>query len=279
MIINKLLENVTLTGQEQAVLQFIHNNPQRVLGMTVKELAKASFVSPSTIVRLCQKAGVSGYTEFKYKLAMELPTMLELDQDLNIQPFRGDETPRTILNHVENFHRQSLNYTKQLFNPETLERVARLINEAQRVEIYGDGLNYPLAQIFCLNFQEIGVDAQAYDALNLMHAKTFAHQSNQPLAFILTHTGNNVHMYHIGEQLAQENYKLVVVCDSVKRDICRLCDETIVIMTTKNTIKLSNIVYVSSLQYLFDVLMSLKMVDNYQQIMKISQTVDQEKSD
>ena len=233
MILDEMLKSSKLTGQEREVLDFISNNPQRVLGMTVHEVAKASFSSPSTVIRLCQKAGVSGFTEFKYKLATELPTIIELDDDLKSNGFNGNEASREVLDRIEIVHRNSLKYTKNIFNTELLNRVASLLKTADRIEIYGDGLNYPLAQLFCLNFQEVGVEAEAYDSLNLMHAKVYRNRKVSPLAFILTHTGNNEHMYSIAKKLKAEDYKIVVVCDSVKRSICRLCDETMVIKTTK----------------------------------------------
>ncbi len=274
MILDEMLKSSKLTGQEREVLDFISNNPQRVLGMTVHEVAKASFSSSSTVIRLCQKAGVSGFTEFKYKLATELPTIIELDDDLKSNGFNGNEASREVLDRIETVHRNSLKYTKNIFNTELLNRVASLLKSADRIEIYGDGLNYPLAQLFCLNFQEVGVEAEAYDSLNLMHAKVYRNRKVRPLAFILTHTGNNEHMYGIAKKLKTEDYKIVVVCDSVKRSICRLCDETMVIKTTKNTLELSNIVYISSIQYLFDVLMSLKMLNNYSEVSETSDEVE-----
>ena len=274
MILDEILKSSKLTGQEREVLDFISNNPQRVLGMTVHEVAKASFSSSSTVIRLCKKTGVSGFTEFKYKLATELPTIIELDDDLKSNGFNGNEASREVLDRIETVHRNSLKYTKNIFNTELLNRVASLLKTADRIEIYGDGLNYPLAQLFCLNFQEVGVEAGAYDSLNLMHAKVYRNRKVRPLAFILTHTGNNEHMYGIAKKLKAEDYKIVVVCDSVKRSICRLCDETMVIKTTKNTLELSNIVYISSIQYLFDVLMSLKMLNNYSEVSETSDEVE-----
>lgn len=47
-----------------------------------------------------------------------------------------------------------------------------------------------------------------------------------------------------------------------------------VIKTTKNTLELSNIVYISSIQYLFDVLMSLKMLNNYSEVSETSDEVE-----
>ena len=55
MILDEMLKSSKLTGQEREVLDFISNNPQRVLGMTVHEVAKASFSSSPIVIRLQEK--------------------------------------------------------------------------------------------------------------------------------------------------------------------------------------------------------------------------------
>ena len=45
-------------------------------------------------------------------------------------------------------------------------------------------------------------------------------------------------------------------------------------MATRNTIELSNAVYISSLQYIFDVFASLKLISNYYYLEGTTKTVD-----
>lgn len=59
-----------------------------------------------------------------------------------------------------------------------------------------------------------------------------------------------------------------------KREICKYCDETIVIMTTQNTIELSNAVYIASLQYVFNIFTSLKLISNYSYLEETTKAVD-----
>jgi DNA-binding MurR/RpiR family transcriptional regulator len=85
-------------------------------------------------------------------------------------------------------------------------------------------------------------------------------------------------MYEIAELLSQDQYQTLVICDSHNREISRLCDETIVIMTTKNSMELSNFVYLASLQYVFDVLTAIKLLQNYHEIESITELVEKEKN-
>ena len=54
----------SLTRAEYRVLAHLTEHPLLVGNITVRELAQATFVSTATIMRLCQKLGFSGFSEF-----------------------------------------------------------------------------------------------------------------------------------------------------------------------------------------------------------------------
>ena len=75
-LFQKLKESQKFTHNEQAVIDFILNNPQEVINLSVDELAKVTYTSPSCIVRLTKKLGVKGYSDFKIKFASELNSLI-----------------------------------------------------------------------------------------------------------------------------------------------------------------------------------------------------------
>ena len=62
----------TLSNSEIEVLKYIEKNKKEVLNMSVQELSKSIFISTATIIRLCKKIGLSGFSELKYKIREEL---------------------------------------------------------------------------------------------------------------------------------------------------------------------------------------------------------------
>lgn len=60
MIIEKLQEKLGFTSTEELLANYILTHADDVTQMTVREVADAVFVSPSTVSRLCQKLGVEG---------------------------------------------------------------------------------------------------------------------------------------------------------------------------------------------------------------------------
>ena len=62
----------SFSSTEREVAGKILANPQMVVDMSIHELAKHTFSSASTIVRLCAHTGYSGYKEFRKALTYEL---------------------------------------------------------------------------------------------------------------------------------------------------------------------------------------------------------------
>lgn len=277
MILDEMKAREGLTVQEKVVLDYIVKHPRDILGMNIKELARESFSSAATIVRLCKKTGLKGYSDFKYRFASEFPSIIGLSDDLNVQSIDANVQVGDVFKRVELVHKRAIEYTSGLLNKEKVLNIVGLIEKAPRIEIYGEGLNYELARSFCLEFEEVGCESNAYNSVNPMHTEMGKDKRHPILAFILTHTGNNEHMYDIADKLKNKNYRTVVICDNAQRPICQICDESVVIMTTEGTLDLSNIVYISSLQYLFDVFVSLKLKSNYHMVRRVSNKVDSEK--
>ena len=60
----------------------------------------------------------------------------------------------------------------------------------------------------------------------------------------------------------------------IAKDIRKYHAKSIVIMTTQNTTELSNAVYIASLQYVFNIFTSLKLISNYSYLEETTKAVD-----
>lgn len=55
---------------DREIVSYMLNHPDQIKKMSIVELADVTFTSKSTVLRLVQKLGFSGYSEFKYHLKM-----------------------------------------------------------------------------------------------------------------------------------------------------------------------------------------------------------------
>ena len=194
---------------------------------------------------------------------------------IQIEPFSSESSIDDALNKIELLHKRAIEYTKSLLDRQVIERIYQLIKNAKYIEIYGTGINFSLAEIYSLNFEEEGVISKAYNSLNPMHLQYLRQRKpNDTVCIYLTHTGQNKEMLKIAKDIRKYHAKSIVICDHKKREICKYCDETIVIMTTQNTTELSNAVYIASLQYVFNIFTSLKLISNYSYLEETTKAVD-----
>ncbi|GLB29841.1 transcriptional regulator [Lacrimispora amygdalina] len=66
--ISKLIEDKNLSESEEAVLHYMIDHIDEVMKMGVRGVAKNTFTSTSTIMRLTKKLGYSGFVDMHYKL-------------------------------------------------------------------------------------------------------------------------------------------------------------------------------------------------------------------
>ena len=89
---------------------------------------------------------------------------------------------------IKNLHKRAIEYTKSLLDRQVIERIYQLIKNAKYIEIYGTGINFSLAEIYSLNFEEEGVISKAYNSLNPMHLQYLRQRKpNDTVCIYLTH--------------------------------------------------------------------------------------------
>lgn len=92
MLIEKLEQGENFTNNEREVARYILENPDKVPGMSSEELARASFTSKATVVRLSQKLGLTGYQELRLRLVEEMNQKNRLSRMLEAEPIHGGST-------------------------------------------------------------------------------------------------------------------------------------------------------------------------------------------
>lgn len=106
----------------------IIENPAQIAGMSIEEVAKKCNTSKSSILRLTQKLGFSGFSEFKSCLKWENQNKIVNHQDA-----------------FESIRKDFMNTCQHLEASSHLEKIAQRIHIAQNVVLYGTGQ----AQRYC----------------------------------------------------------------------------------------------------------------------------------
>ncbi|CAH1210274.1 MurR/RpiR family transcriptional regulator [Paenibacillus sp. JJ-223] len=142
-LLHQLKQMNDFTVNEQSIASYILRHQESCLSLSVQELAQATFTSHSTVVRLTQKLGLTGFKEFKIKLARELQDNLHQINSIDANmPFQLYESPIQISKDIAELMKETIDRTFAMLDGELLNRSALLLHKAKRILIFalGDSL-------------------------------------------------------------------------------------------------------------------------------------------
>ncbi|MFQ0992228.1 MurR/RpiR family transcriptional regulator [Gilliamella apicola] len=126
-----------LSIKELEVAQYIMTHTQTVKNMSIQTLAKLNYVSTSTILRLCNKLGYSGFSDFKVDLISSSPQKFSTDilqDDINL-----NDTLEDVNRKVQAMEKSSIDETHSIVNLKALDNAIDLIITSNKIVIFGVG--------------------------------------------------------------------------------------------------------------------------------------------
>lgn len=142
--------------------------------------------SEAAVIRLCKSIGVTGYRELKLKIAGDLQ-----NENVNKGAFDEIEPNDTVEHLIEAMaekHIQSIDQTMQVNDAKALERAVTMISRARKIDFYGVGASYLVAQDGEQKFGRIGKWCTAYSDAHQQLASA-ANLTFGDVAFAISYSG------------------------------------------------------------------------------------------
>ena len=187
-----LKENKELSKNERILADYILKHPEDVLKMSSKDLGKECFVSTATVYRLCDKLGLSGFSDLKIKITSSLDDYRKSNEDFNFDfPVNQFQTHYEIIQKIKEDYEQTLNLTANLFSLDQLRLIASAMEKAQIIDVYTSAGNINFALNFQFQMQEIGIQVNV--PIDEYQQRLIAASSNENhLAIIITFGGRGI---------------------------------------------------------------------------------------
>lgn len=188
-----LLKKIELANNfssvERILGKYVLENGEKVLNMSTKELAKATFISPASIVRFCRKLEYEGYNDFKIALAAQLQYSRLSNVDINANyPFKGTDSVYTVASNIANLSKESIDITMKNLDLEELRLVVLMITKAKVIDIYGVSGPLRIASDFQYKMFRIGKDVRISQMINEQLFQA-AQSTSEHLAILISYSG------------------------------------------------------------------------------------------
>lgn len=148
---------------ERAVAEFVLDNSEQVMHMSISEASQNIGVGESTIIRFCRVLGYKGYQDFKLRLAQDL---VEPVHYIHENVSFGDN-PEDLAKKVFQTNLKAVEDTMRVLDPEMVDVAAKLLTGARRIDIYGVGYSSFTANDAKLKLARLGLIVDAYGDAHL----------------------------------------------------------------------------------------------------------------
>ena len=265
--LNELKRMNKLTSTEQGIVNYILTNPEELEKISSRQLAELTYTSPATVVRICQKLGFSGYSEFKIKYLQEVNQTPRMDQINRTNPITSEDSLHRIVNKVAALEITAIEQTKKGIDLDQLNRVSELLNQATCIDFYAFDNNLHLAKNACSHFLYAGKQAVIHDSSNAQFMQAFASVEGH-VAIIISRTGENPMLYRIANVLRERNIPLLVLTESRHSSLAKISTEHLYLYNVHRFTDMGTILFQTSVQYLFDLLFAILFSRNFENSVK-----------
>lgn len=203
----------------QRIAEFILEQPETIVGMSVTELSEATGVSEGSVINFCRSIGLSGFQQMKLSLAQEIVQPVQfIHEDLD----RADDM-ETICRKVFHSGIQALRDSLSVLDADALAKAVAAVRAAKRVEVYGIGSSAPIAEDTQYRMLRIGLDVRAVTDSHVQAIS--ASRCNPDVATITISHSGATHETVAATRLAKEaGAKTVVVTNFARSPIQAYAD-------------------------------------------------------
>ena len=149
-----------LRPSERKLADYVIDAPREVLDLTMTDFAVRAGVSQPTIARFCQALGLSGFREFKIRLAQSVAS--DVPAPSVFRDVRPDEPAAGVVAKVLDRTIGALLQVRNSLSSDSVGTAITLLAQARRIEFYGAGGSGIAALDIQHKFFRLGVPSVAY---------------------------------------------------------------------------------------------------------------------
>ena len=212
----------SFSNAERGVAQRILENPQLVVDLSVHELARETFSSPSTIVRLCNHTGFAGYKEFRKAVSYEM-ALREQRQHSEHKEIARSDSLEEIIEKITYLNILSLEETKQMLDVQVLHSCLEQLRRAKTIYLFGLGASLCAAKDAYLKFLRLNKLCIINED---WHSQLLQARNATPedLALVISYSGATVEIIECMKTLKENKTPIIAITRCVESPVSQLAD-------------------------------------------------------
>lgn len=257
MLIREKLESYPFSNSEKLIIDYILKNKTAIKNMTTKDIANATYTSPSTLIRIAHKMKYKGWSELKNAFLQEEDYLETHFCNINANyPFDEKDSIMSIANKIAILKKETIEDTLSLITHDDLQNAIRIIRQSSYINVFAVSNNLLISQEFKHNMARIKkrVDICPIHGEQI-HVANLADSSS--CAIVISYSGETTELIKITQLLKSHHISVIAITNIGENSISKLAD-CILRITTREKLysKIATYSTDEAIIYLLDVLYS-----------------------
>jgi RpiR family carbohydrate utilization transcriptional regulator len=146
-----------LATAEARVANWVMQQPEKIMSLSMAQVAQACGVSDTTVLRFCRNVGFQGYTDLKLSIARDLTSPTQVIHD----DIAEDDPPAVIARKVFMSNIQAMYDTLEVLDEQALVQAITLLQNARQILIVGVGTSAPIVHGMYNMLMRLGLSCKA----------------------------------------------------------------------------------------------------------------------
>lgn len=206
---------------EKKIADYILTHKSAVIDMTVAELALASKTSDATVSRFCRRCGFNGFHHLKINLAREVAeeqgNLVEVSNEIS-----RDSIAQSLQNILANKVAE-LNQTISMMEPENLDRILSLLEQARMVQLVAVGNTIPVALDGSFKFNQLGIPSVSGSIWETQMAYT-CNLGPQDVVLFISNSGFSKRLMTLAAVAKENRTPTIAITNNPSSPLGRACD-------------------------------------------------------
>lgn len=205
----------------RVIADYIFQDPERMLDVSVHQMARDLAVAESSIIRFCHLNQFSGFRELKIMLAR-----YGHPQGATIFETLADDDPEAITRNIFARSVETLQYTVEQLDFQAVAGVAELVNRAERIILCGIGASASIADNFAVHLMRIGLQAVSITDSELLQVAARL-SDEHTLLIAVSKSGRNIPLVNAFRLAKEQGAKTACMTGYTQTPLGRCCDVSI----------------------------------------------------
>ncbi|MEG0452474.1 MAG: MurR/RpiR family transcriptional regulator [Coprobacillus sp.] len=262
-IFHTINQDHKLNENEKIIVQYMVDHLEDIPKLSSRELARRTYTSSTVIIRFIKKLGFENYNDFKLNIMSYLKNLR-----VPTTSIVSNEDMLSLVNKLSDIQIGTIQNTKEQLSLTLFSEIITLLSKTRYIDIIADDANICFGEYISHLLWSLGKVVNVYYESN----KQLYLSLNVPqdhVVIIISRHGKTKHIINTATTLRKRNIHMIAITTQDDDKLLHICPLTYIIATPNISVNLRDMIFFTSLKYLFDLIYITLFSQNYDNALQI----------